>query len=66
MAKAETSHPCAHLHRAAACAEKGLPGWCLSALRRTAGVAHAGRALWAHKNNSASRLIANDFRLLWH
>ena len=66
MAKAEASNPCAHLRRAAAGAEKGLPGWWLSALRRTAWVARAGRAMRAHKSNSTSRLIANGFRLLWH
>ena len=35
-------------------------------LRCSACAARAGRAMRAHKSNSASRLIANDFRLLWH
>ena len=35
-------------------------------LRHTAWVARAGRAMRAHKSNSASRFPSNDFRLLWH
>ena len=67
MAKAAPSHPCAHLRCTALPQVRRKEARSVSVgLRRTAWVARAGRAMRAHKSNSASRFPSNDFRLLWH